>query len=243
MKLNQILATEKGIKNRNETTLSKESQAVLKGDLLSGFVKKYTPLNEEGEKFPTEAKKVQVRAEDTIKKVSTALKELFDITAIKDLTNCVAKGDIIVDGVTILAGVPATHLLFIEKQLVWLTDFVKKLPVLDASEDWKLDPNQGLNVTAPVSTMKSKKVEGFILMVPATKEFPAQTKNTVTDAIVGSWETVKFSGALPADRVDAVAERIEKLTRATKYAREAANAVEAVTSVQSGAAILGYVFG
>lgn len=241
-RLNQILATEKGVKNRNETIFTKEYQAVSKPDLLGGLVKKYTPRDEDGEKFPTESKKVQVKAEEVIKKVSAALIELFDITATKDVTNCVARADIIVDGKPLLTGVPATHLLFIEKKLVDLAQFVKKLPVLDQSEDWHFDTNQGLYATSPVTTVKGRKITRWDTVVQATKEFPAQVKEVSIDVIAGSWETVKFSGALPQDRVDAMSERIEKLTRATKYAREAANSVEAV-ELRSGAAVLGYIFG
>ena len=43
---------------------------------------------------------------------------------------------------------------------------------------------------------------------------------------VGYWTTVKFSGALPARRVNELLDRIERLQQAVKFAREEANAAE-----------------
>ncbi|MET7767524.1 hypothetical protein [Nocardia sp. NPDC005366] len=53
--------------------------------------------------------------------------------------------------------------------------------------------------------------------------------------------TVKFSGALPARRVNEIAARIEKAQQAVKFAREEANGAE-ITDRKTGAAIFGYLF-
>lgn len=53
--------------------------------------------------------------------------------------------------------------------------------------------------------------------------------------------TVKFSGSLPARRVNELAERIEKVQRAVKFAREEANGAE-ITDRSAGAAIFEYLF-
>ncbi len=58
---------------------------------------------------------------------------------------------------------------------------------------------------------------------------------------MGYWRTVKYSGALPARKVAALLERVEKLQRAVKFAREEANAVE-VKQQKVGAALFGYLF-
>lgn len=53
---------------------------------------------------------------------------------------------------------------------------------------------------------------------------------------------MKFSGALPARRVNELAKRVEKLQRAVKFAREEANGAE-VTDQRVGDAVFGYLFG
>lgn len=52
---------------------------------------------------------------------------------------------------------------------------------------------------------------------------------------------MKFSGALPARRVNEIAARIEKAQQAVKFAREEANGAE-ITDRKTGAAIFGYLF-
>ena len=62
------------------------------------------------------------------------------------------------------------------------------------------------------------------------------------DIAVGYWTTVKFSGALPARRVNELLDRVAKLRTAVKFAREEANATE-VQDKRVGAAVFGYLFG
>ena len=52
---------------------------------------------------------------------------------------------------------------------------------------------------------------------------------------------MKFSGALPAQRVNELLERVEKLQQAVKFAREEANNIEA-DEQKMGERVLGYIF-
>ncbi len=241
-RLNQIIAIEKGIKSKSHADLTTLHQAVQKPQLLSGISRVYQPRDEEGEKFPSESTKVQLTATEVLKAAKNALSNLFDITATKDATNCIAKADVVVDGKVLLTSVPATYLLFLEKQLVDLITFVKKLPTLDPSENWVKDVASGGFATEPTLTVKTKKVMRNHVKVEATEKFPAQVDVYSEDVVVGQWRTTKFSGALPASEVTAMLERTEKLQLAVKFAREEANNVS-VTEVKAGAAILGYIFG
>jgi len=239
-KLNQILAIEKNVKNRHETEYTKLHQALQKTELLNGFVKTYKTKDEDGERFPPESKKVQIRADDALQKMSDSLSELFDAAAAKDATNCLAKADVVVDGVTLLKDVPATHLLFLEKRLVEMVSTMKKLPTLDDSETWTRDDNQGLWVTPLVETVKTRKITEHVVVVQPTKEHPAQVKDDTKDVVVGTWTTVKYSGALQVTRVQEIVARAEKLQKAVKYAREEANCVQAVEL--KSAVLLNYLF-
>ena len=240
-KLNQIIAVEKGVKSRSFSSLSDAHQTLQKQALLSGISRTYQPKDEEGEQFPPESTKVQVRVQEVIRDTADVLTKLFDVTATKDWANTDAKADIIVDGRTILAAVPVTYLLFIEKQLVDLHTFVKKLPVLDAGESWTYDPSSDCYATAPVQTTKTKKVPRNHVKADATEKHPAQVEVYYEDVVVGHWRTVKFSGAVPAQRVNQLLDRVEQLQQAVKFAREEANGAE-VQDREVGRALLNFVF-
>lgn len=241
-KLNQLLSIEKNVKNKREDELTKLYQDVQKQDLLNGFSKTYQAKTENGDVLPPQTKKVQVKAEDTLKAVKRALVDVFDVVAQKDATNCTATADVEVDGKKIMTAVPAVHLLFMEKKLADLAQIVKKLPVLSQDESWELDQAQGLFRTPAVEQISTKKIEEFKVIVPPTKEHPAQTVKVTEDVAVGTWKTVKFSGALPKDRIQELTERVDKLTRAVKYAREEANQTKAV-ELKTGEAAMSYIFG
>jgi hypothetical protein len=241
-RLNQIIAVEKGVKTRSHQRLTEAHHALQKPAMLSGLSRAYRPKDEEGEQLPPEATKIQIKAEDIIRSTVEILTELFDVTATKDHTNCKARADVVVDGKVLLTGVPVTYLLFIEKQLVDLGTFIKKLPVLDASETWAFDPSADCWATEPVQTARTKKIPRNHVKAEATEKHPAQVEVYHEDVVVGYWKTVKFSGALPAKRINELLERVEKLQKAVKFAREEANN-QAAEEQKVGSAVLGYLFG
>ena len=97
-RLNQIIAVEKGIKSRSFQELTEAHHALQKPSLLSGISRTYRAKDEEGEQLPSESTKVQVKAEEVVRETAAILTKLFDVTAIKDLANCVAKADVVIDG-------------------------------------------------------------------------------------------------------------------------------------------------
>lgn len=241
-KLNQIIAVEKGVKAAAFQKITEVHQLLQKNALLSGISRTYRPRDEEGETFPPESTRVQVRTEDVIKETVAELTRLFDVTATKEWANCEAKGDVVVDGTVLLAAVPATYLLFVEKQLVDLHTFVKKLPTLDAAETWEFDPSVDCYATEPVQTVKTKKIPRNHVKAEATEHHPAQVEVYYEDVVVGTWRTVRFSGAIPARRVHELLEWVEKLQQAVKFAREEANGREVVDQ-KPGAKVFHYLFG
>ncbi len=241
-KLNQILAIEKGVKTRVYSEVTELHKATQKAGLMNGFHKTYQRKDEEGENYPPEHQKVRYVYSDVLKRVSRSLTELFDITATKDWANCTARADVIVDGKPLLEQVPATYLLFLEKQLSDLHAFISKMTEFDPGEDWDSDPSTGLFKTPPLQTHRTKKVQRPIVLYDATEHHPAQTQLITEDVVVGYWNTVKFSGGIPAPRKAELLERIEKLTKAVKYAREQANSCEAEKK-HLGKEVLDYLLG
>lgn len=240
-KLNQIIAIEKGAKSRALSDLTEAHHSLQKTAQLSGISRTYRPKDEEGEQLPSEATRVQLKSEEIIRKTTEALTKLFDVVATKDWGNCQAKADVVVDGQKILSNAPATYLLFLEKQLVDLHTFIKKLPILDASETWVFDQSADCWATEPMQTTRTKRIPRNHVKAEATEHHPAQVEVYYEDLIIGYWRTVKFSGALPASRVNELLARVEKLQEAVKFAREEANNLE-LEDVKTGAAILGYLF-
>jgi hypothetical protein len=241
-KLNQIIAIEKSVKSSAFQDLTESHHQMQKPTLLSGISRTYQPKDEEGEQFPPEFTRVQVTADSVVKDTARVLGKLFDVTATKDWANCTAKADIVVDGRTLLRDVPSTYLLFLEKQLVDIHTFVKKLPALDPSETWNFDPSSDCYVTEPVQTIKTKKLPRNHVKAEATEHHPAQVEVYYEDVVIGTWKTLKFSGALPAARIKELLSRVEKLQEAVKFAREEANSLEAPEK-KTGDAIFGYLFG
>jgi hypothetical protein len=241
-KLNQIIAVEKGVKNRSFTELTEAHHGVQKPALLAGISRTYQPKDEEGEQLPPESTRVQVRIEDVLRRTATTLTRLFDVTLTKDAANCEARADVVVDGETLLEDVPVTYLLFLEKQLTDLYTFVRKLPVLDAGDSWSFNDSADCWSTEPVRTIRTKKVPRNHVKAEATEHHPAQVEVYYEDVPVGYWTTVKFSGSLPATRVALLVERVEKLQNAVRVAREEANNRE-ITDRKAGERVFGYLFG
>lgn len=239
-KLNQVIAIEKGVKSTSAQEIAQAQQVLQKAQMLSGISRVYQSKDEEGEQFPPEFARVQVSTETVLRDVAKTLTKLFDITAIKDWANTEAAADIVVDGKALVTGVPATYLLFLEKQFDELLAFIKKLPALDAAETWTFDTASDCYVTELVQTVKTKKIPRNHVKAEATEKHPAQVEVYYEDVVVGHWKTLKFSGALSATRIKEIAVRVEKLQQSVKYAREEANAKETVDK-KIGDALFGYL--
>ncbi len=240
-KLNQIVAVEKSVKSRVYGDFTELHKASQKADLFTGFSKNYRKRDEEGEDYPPETKRVQLEANEVLAQVSKLLTEMFDVSATKDFANCLAFADVVVDGQTLIAQAPIPFLLFLEKQLTDLHTFVDKLPTLDPADEWQSDPNSGLFKTASIATQRTKKVQRPVVLYEATDKHPAQTQLITEDVVVGYWDTVKQSGALPIPRKRELLDRLEKLSQAVKFSREQANGIEA-DEKKVGDALFGYLF-
>lgn len=239
--LNQIVAVEKPLKatvNREVTDLYKDIQ---KTAPLNGISRTYVPKDDDGDRLPPESTTVQIKVEDILASLRESLTKLFDVTATKEVANTAAVADVKVDGNVLLKKVPVSYLLFLEKQLNDISTFVAKLPVLDFSESWSYDSNAGAYATAATVTTRTKKIPRNHVKAEATDKHPAQVDVFYEDVLVGYWSTVKFSGAIPADRAKQLADRVEALKHAVKFAREEANGLT-VENQYVGSKVFDYLF-
>lgn len=239
-RLNQIIAVEKGVKTKAERALTEAYKQLQKAQLFGGISRVYRPKDEDGDQLPAEQTRVQLHADQILVQLGRDLERLFDVTLTKEAANCTASADVVVDGHALLTAVPVTYLLFLEKKLVDLRTFLSKLPVLDPSEKWSYDANVGAWATEPFGTARSKKVPRNHVKAAATERHPAQVEVWHEDVMVGTWQTTKYSGALPADRVARLVDRADTLLAAVKCAREEANGA-AVADLHCGETLFSWL--
>lgn len=239
LKLSQVLAAEKGVKDRIHKELSTLHKLDQKPAKFNGMSRVYKKKDDGGEDFPAEGQKVEMQAEDVLKRVATLMTELINITATKDTANCKAFGTLEIAGEKI--SLPVSQLLFLENKLIDVKDIIDKMPVLDSAEDWNFDTNAQLFKSLPTQTSKTKKVQKALVLLAPTDKHPGQAVQITEDEIVGYWTQIKMSGSLPALRKQILLERVEKMLTAVKQAREAANLIE-TTDVSIGGMIFSQLF-
>jgi hypothetical protein len=243
--LNQVIAVHTTIRNDVEDAVTKKYHLLQRGQLLEGLTRVYDPREDGGYVYPGESKRVQISTEKTLAEISTELTRLFDVTAVRDWTNQHARADVVLLGgsepVTLLTDVPVTYLMWLEKALINLETQIRKLPVLSAEDSWTFDPATGVYRSEPVKTVKSKKIPRNHVLAEATREHKAQVQVWQEDVAEGTWTTTKFSGALPATRVNQLLARVTALAEAVKFAREQANMAD-VLDVHVGKRVFDYLF-
>ena len=240
-KLNQMVAVVTGKKTRFARSITELYQTAQKETLYNGLAKTYRPKDENGTTYPDEVKHMELRASEVIKQGYELFADMWDAIATVDVANTRAVGDITVDGVELLKSVPLPHLLYMEKQLADVETFVRHIPTLSPTEEWHFDENQNAYVTRVSSSNRTTKVKKTHVAVPATKEHPAQALTYDEDEVVGTWDTRKFSGALPVNRKSEIIAKIAKLRDAVKMAREQANDLK-IEQVKFSNKLLDFVF-
>lgn len=243
MKLCQLIALIGGKKPQTSKEITAVYHRFQKPALFQGLSKRYVPKDlENGEKFPDEAQRVQFQVPGCIAEVQKALVNLWDLVLTQDTANMTVKVDVVVGGKTVLAQVPVTHLLWLEKQLIDLRTALSEIPTLDPQEKWSQDPNAGCFASEKTFSNKTKKVQKVLVKYEATKEHPAQTEMVSEDVTVGQWEQIKYSGAISLTEKNAMLERLSALLDGVVSAREAANTAEAPEQ-NEGEKIFNFILG
>lgn len=241
-KLCQIVAVVSGMKTHAQKALTNAHQHRLKVNLLSGLTRTYRPISDEGEALPPEVNRVQATVPDVLEEIKLALSPVYDAVLTQDEGNTRARADVKVGDKVLLAGVPVTHLMYLEKQVEDLTTFLDSLPTLDPSEQWSEKPVDGVYSTPPYETLKQAKVFKTHVAHPPTEHHPAQIHTYTVDETIGRWTNTKYSGAIPASQKNAMVARARALREAIKVAREEANSLE-VDQKKEGEAIFQFLLG
>ena len=243
-KLHELLAVEANVKGHGDRVM-KETIVNFqkKSHLFKGKTRRYQSVNDEGEIFPDEDVEMETTVPARLAYTCDAVIAAVDATYQKELTNTKAVADIELDGEKLITGVPATALLTLEGKLKEIRAVVERVPTLEPGKGWSKDEAQDNTwKSKEVTTVKTKKIEDFKTVAPATKEHPAQVAKVVRDETVGHWTTVEISGEITSDAKMQILTRIDTLLREVKKARARANAQEVENEV-IGKKLIDYIMG
>lgn len=238
-KLNQIIAVEKGIRNRADKVISTLYNKIQKPDLFSGMSKDYRSKDDEGDQYPSESVKVQQRANDSLVNFSTEFAKIADVVLTKEIGNQQARATLDIDGIP-EANLPVTYLLFLEKWLNDIHTFISKLPELEPDQDWTYNVQQDLYRNATQTTKKTKKIPRVLVKFAPTTQHAGQSDVWYEDVLEGYWDTTKLSGKMAPATKRLMLDQVEKLIDAVKKAREEANSLE-VTQQSIGHDLLAFI--
>lgn len=240
MKLHELVAIRKGIKTRTYAALSQLHKISQKAELYNGMTKEYHPIEEDGLKLPPASTIVQSFFEDILNQARTIATEAWDTEATQEWGNQQATATLTLGNLTI-ENVPATFLLYMEKQLSDLYTFVEKLPTLDSDKIWLKDENSRTYVTDEVKTARTETVTSPVVVTEATDKHPAQWTNVNKIMTRGYWHTRNQSGAMPKPLKAKLLTRITTARDEVKRARSRANDTE-VEKKQVASALFDYLF-
>jgi len=243
--MHQIVAVHKGVASNAGSRRAELNRLIQKETLLNGRIRTNQPLDDTVTPLPTETEKVQVRVTEVVDQLTDVLTRFYDTTATRDFNGPKAFADVTLpDGTVLITKAPVDFIIFMEKEIGELKQFIENIPILDPAENW-VPAGDGLHKTDPPKLTKQvvKLPHSFTKWAPPTPEFKqeAQVEVYYTDDHIGNWQTILFSGAMPSSVHAALRDRLETLGVALKMAREQANSTP-VEEVQVGRKILNYLF-
>lgn len=156
-----------------------------------------------------------------------------DLRFQKNVSNQKANADILWRGQVFIAAVPVEELLGLETRVAQLRDLAATMPTLDAATKWEPASIRGMRGAVkseqPEKVSKTEKTFVPLELAPATKEHKAQVEKIAVDKVVGTFETLKFSGAATSEQKAYTLAIMDELLQEVRKARTRANTVDAHT--------------
>lgn len=253
-RISQLIAVVGGVKSDVTAQMSALIDNITQEGLTTGILRTYRARFEEADQSPQatalaavvgsaastrppeESTRVRVTADDTLASMESLLTRFYDVTRTLDQANADARADVKIGDFTLWAGVPTSHLLFMEKELADLHDKVSKFPTLDQADVWTDEgTDAGVWRTDPEEVTSTRKVPFNHILSEADQYHAANVQVLTRDEVVGWKVTTKFSGALEPKRKRQLLDRLTQVREAVKFAREEANAA-VVQDVSEGQA-------
>jgi hypothetical protein len=243
-KLHELLAVIGDLNGKANKILEETKHIFSKGDdFVQGENRTYHVRVEGEEQLKPEGREMRTTVPDRMSYTLGAVIDLMNAQISREMSNTTAFADVTVDGNIVAAHLSAQALLSMETSLKAFRDIVEKAPTLDASIRWEPETTMSHVFRSPPEVkVRTKKIEDYKVIVPATKEHPAQVAKATEDRPVGEWTTVKFSGAISAVTKARWLSRLDAHLMAVKQARQRANMAEIVPS-KVAQALFASIFG
>jgi len=229
--LHELLAIEGDLKGEREKV--KEEAIVTfskKANLFLGYAKKLNMFSEErSEEEGEDQQAVTETVPGKLKYAAGAFTRYWDIRLQKEAANQEAKSDVVVDGNIMFMDLPVSFLLGMEEELKQLRKVFDSIPTLTPGIVWEKDVSQGEDIHKAKHDIEKNKTEKLVqhkVVVPATKEHPAQVAQWNDDKPVGKYITTNWSGMVTPSEKSGMLGRLDKVLRAFKQARQRANTQE-----------------
>jgi hypothetical protein len=230
--LHELLAVESDLDGAHKKILEETIVTFTKkSERFIGQLRELIMFEEDGIEYPEEYKALDTTVKAKLDYMQKTEIRYFNAMLQKEATNQTAVADLIVDNVVIAAGLPATFLLGMETRLKHLRGVYDKIPTLQPGIDWELDLSQGDNIyktTKPAEKLKTETVIEPVVLYEATKEHPANVKESSRVKTVGKYRTTSWSGMITPAEKSILLGKVDKLIRAFKQARQRANTSEVV---------------
>lgn len=248
-KQHELLAVEGQLKGQAEKARTDLKNTFQKKEHL--FKEKrvtYRPLGEGGETKVEEQSDIQTTVMDELSWIASIWSPALDVAFQVAEVNTQARADVTLDnGKILLADVPTTALLELEKRAVEMQELIASIPTLDPAKGFKPDESRprGIYKANEVEKQRTKKTFVPLVLAQATVEHPAQVKEGYEDRVVGSVLEQEWSSLLTPKTKGEMLERVEELRRALKTARQRANDIEVPKDKlkKCGSQLFGFVFG
>jgi hypothetical protein len=215
-----------------------------KAERFDGHVKTLK-MKDEDRKFEevSEVKEIATTVVDKLNYVFETVAAYYDAFVQKERTNQEARSDVLVDGQVLVADVPATALLGLEKRLLSIRQMCEAIPTLPPGIRWIKTENAGVYMAEHADEkVRTEKDIRFKSIAKATPQHPEQVEKWTVDVPIGKYITEMQSARLsPADKSKLLG-RIDKLMLAVKQARTRANSTP-VVHITIGNELLGYILG
>jgi hypothetical protein len=232
-RLHEVLAVESDLEGTAKKLIAEASSTFSKkSEHFMGYHKRLMMFDEKRRNEESGSEEHKEIVETVVGKLSYVEKSCIrwiDALLQKESANQEAKADLVVDGETIIEDVPATWLLGMESRLKLIREMYANIPTLAPGVSWVEDKNKGKHIFKSEHTEVKDKTEQVVqhqVIVPATKEHPAQVSTWQGNKKVGVFELDKWTGMVSPATKSNYLERIDKLIRGCKKARQRANQVE-----------------
>ena len=136
-KLHETLAVETELGNIDKKLRAESINTFKKESLFQGQIRNLImKADDQQHNNTTERQELTTTVDENLEYIFPHIARHWDVVAQKDATNQAATGDIIINGQTILAGLPSTTLLGLETKLSELRKVFEAIPTLAPGVSW-----------------------------------------------------------------------------------------------------------